>query len=238
MPTGEYQALEIPLLVDPLRVSTHAIDVPGSSGSFPAQGSTTTAAIRPPSLSDASRHSSFTANTSTPSPAAPVRSPRRAAVVTGVVAATAVILVGVFWLSGRGPTAEAPAAAPSEAPAVEPPIQAASKPSAVAIDLKVSVSPEGARLFLDDKPLASNPFTGKLPQDGEAHTLRAEAPGYAPRVRTITFEKDLEIEFALDKEKSDKPAVKYGGPAAPPDEMKPGQKVKRNLDPSNPYEKK
>ena len=151
--------------------------------------------------------------------------------VIGAVAAAAVMLAGVIWLSGRGRSGEAPAAAASAPQAGgETAAQPTAKPTVGAIDLKVSVTPEGARLFLDDKPLAANPFTGKLPQDGETHTLRAEAPGYAPRVRTITFEKDLEIEFTLDKEKPERPVMKYGGPAVPEDEMKPRQPVKRKLD--------
>lgn len=232
LPTGEYQALEIPLLTDPMRLSSMGMtpDVAGS-GSLPsAQISMTPVRVQQPSITDASPNSSLTANTNTPPPLAPARSSRRAAMVTGAVAATAVMLGGVIWLSSRSRTPDAPAAASSATPVSDGAVQAPSKPKLAAIDLKVTVSPEGARLFLDDKPLAANPFIGKLPQDGESHTLRAEAPGYASRVRNITFEKDLEIEFALDKEKPDRPATKFSGPAVPEDEMRPRQPVKRKLD--------
>ena len=232
LPTGEYQALEIPLLTDPMRLSSAGLtgDVAGS-GSLPsAMVSLTPVRVQQPSITDASPNSSLTANTTTPPPQAPARSSRRAAMVTGAVAATAVMLGGVLWLSSRSGTPDAPAVASSATPVSDATVQATSKPKPAAIDLKVTVSPEGARLFLDDKPLAANPFIGKLPQDGESHTLRAEAPGYAPRTRNITFEKDLEIEFSLDKEKPDRPATKYGGPAAPEDEMKPRQPIKRKLD--------
>jgi serine/threonine-protein kinase len=232
LPTGEYQALEIPLLTDPMRLSSagSTSDAAGS-GSLPsAMASSTPVRVQQPSITDATPNSSLTANTNTPGPEAPGRSSRRAAMVTGAIAATAVILGGVLWLTNQGRTPETPAAASSAVPVSDSTVQAPSPPKAAAIDLKVTVSPEGARLFLDDKPLAANPFIGKLPQDGESHTLRAEAPGYAPRVRNITFEKDLEIEFALDKEKSDRPATKFGGPTVPEDEMKPRQPIKRKLD--------
>jgi eukaryotic-like serine/threonine-protein kinase len=233
LPTGEYGALEIPQLVDPMRLSQAGptVDTAGS-GSLPgALVSSTPVRVQQPSVTEATPYSSLAGNSNTPPPEAPSRSSRRAAMVTGAVAATAVIVAGVIWVSARGPAHESPVAASSSAPeSGAAPAPPTAKPTAGKIDLKVSVSPEGARLFLDDKPLDANPFTGKLPQDGEAHTLRAEAPGYASRVRTITFEKDLEIEFALDKEKADKPVMKFGGPAVPEDDMKPRQPIKRKLD--------
>jgi eukaryotic-like serine/threonine-protein kinase len=63
--------------------------------------------------------------------------------------------------------------------------------------LEISVTPLNARLFLDDRPLGSNPFQGKLARNGANHILRAEAPGYRTREMQITLDKDRSIDFAL-----------------------------------------
>jgi hypothetical protein len=84
-----------------------------------------------------------------------------------------------------------------------PPTAEAATPTAAApdvagtVDLRLSASPSDARMFLDDGPLAGNPFHGELPRDGAAHWLRVEAPGFVTRRQKITLDRDRGFEIAL-----------------------------------------
>jgi serine/threonine-protein kinase len=59
------------------------------------------------------------------------------------------------------------------------------------------VSPEHAKIYLDDKPLASNPFAATVPADHEPHAIRAEAPGYVSEKKIVTFDKDVDLALRL-----------------------------------------
>jgi hypothetical protein len=65
------------------------------------------------------------------------------------------------------------------------------------IALKLSAAPPGARLYLDDRPLAANPFFDSVSLDGAEHSVRAEARGYVTERRVIAFEQDVEVAFKL-----------------------------------------
>jgi eukaryotic-like serine/threonine-protein kinase len=80
-------------------------------------------------------------------------------------------------------------------PAAEP--KASLSPSAARVELKLSALPEHAKLYLDDQPLASNPFKAVIPADHESHAIRAEAPGYASEKKVITFDKDVDLALRL-----------------------------------------
>jgi hypothetical protein len=107
------------------------------------------------------------------------------------------------------------------------------------VELTVAVTPRGARLFLDNKPLEGNPATARVPVDTATHELRAEASGYTTRTRSIILDKDQAIVLTLEKDKP-KPAA---GRAAAPNrssedlsiEAKPAPKKIHSIDEKNPY---
>ena len=66
------------------------------------------------------------------------------------------------------------------------------------VELKLSASPDNAKLYLDDrKPLASNPFTAIVPFDHEPHSIGAEAPGHASERMVVLFDKDVDVALRL-----------------------------------------
>jgi serine/threonine-protein kinase len=94
-------------------------------------------------------------------------------------------------MSGAPPAVPAPVLAPvpTDVPAPAP---ARGTISAVFV-----VHPLHARLFLDGALLEGNPAGIRRPADDKPHLLRAEAPGYAPLVRIVDFDRDVAKEFDL-----------------------------------------
>src|SRR5581483_4391188 len=90
------------------------------------------------------------------------------------------------------------------APAPEAPARPTTAPTAAVapapIELRVNAEPPAARIFLDDAPLASNPYAGKFPSDGTGHRVRVEAPGYAPQTAIAIFDKDVALDVHLEPE--------------------------------------
>ena len=84
---------------------------------------------------------------------------------------------------------EAPSA---ESPLVPPPAQQTT------VELKVTVIPETATVYLDGAKLPSNPFTGKFPVDKIGHRLEATAPDHRPLAQFVLFEKDAQVELRLE----------------------------------------
>jgi hypothetical protein len=108
------------------------------------------------------------------------------------------------------------------------------------VEVKVTVNASNSRVFVDSNPMAGNPFVGKFPKDSRPHEIRAEAPGYESKTRTIlSFETNLDIEVILEKNVAPTPAPpRVESPPPPPvDDMKEPlpRKPKRELDPNNPY---
>jgi serine/threonine protein kinase len=77
------------------------------------------------------------------------------------------------------------------------PESAASVPAARHVILKVGAAPIKARLYLDGQRLSSNPYSATAPADSAEHSIRAEAPGYVPEKRIVTFDKDVDLELGL-----------------------------------------
>jgi serine/threonine-protein kinase len=183
----------------------------------------------------------FTSSAS--SPQADGARSRRGLVAGAALAVGAVLAVG-FWQATKSP-------APVPVPATSGPAGAADAagattgapaPSVNEVEISVSVNPAEAKIFLDDKPLAGNPFKGKFPKDGGAHQLRVEAVGYTTRTDTLTLERDRSVDVGLVKDpnaadKAKHPILVGPGPVAPPDDVgRPaGKKPLRTLDTSNPY---
>jgi serine/threonine-protein kinase len=89
----------------------------------------------------------------------------------------------------------APSAAAAAAPRRDPP-ESASAAAAHTVLVQLSTSPEGAALFLDDKPI-DNPFAGDYVPDATKHVLRAGAPGYVPTSREIVLDRDVKVVLPL-----------------------------------------
>ncbi len=100
----------------------------------------------------------------------------------------------VFMREPRGPAAAAPKAEPVAAGA-----EGASKAAAEQVSVRFSAQPAEAKLYLDDQPLRGNPFEGKVPRDGGAHTLRAEAPGYQAKAQPVSLSGDAALEVELGR---------------------------------------
>lgn len=116
--------------------------------------------------------------------------------------------VATAVISSLPPPSATPSAAPSAvssapqlaasevASAEAPPLPTPTQPTT--IELKVSVFPETATVYLDGAKLPSNPFTGKFPVDKIGHRLEASAPEYRPMAQFVLFEKDAEVNLKLD----------------------------------------
>jgi serine/threonine protein kinase len=133
---------------------------------------------------------------------------RRRAISIGVVATLVVlglIVWGAFRMRSGQPELAAAAAPRPEAQAMT--AQAAAAPAPVApvvneVSLRVSVLPATAQLFLDDRPLSTNPYNVKVAKSADEHTVRAEAPGYTSVSRRITYLEDANVELTLEEAKS------------------------------------
>jgi serine/threonine-protein kinase len=197
LPTGEFQAIRAVSLVDL-----------SSSGSLSSMSSSKIPAVRQddPDAPPRSEHTPAGPSTNSRVMMASLTSeappPQRNKAVLGFAVAGAAALALVAFLAlrpGEPPSAEA---ATSAAPPPE-------TPAAALCEVKLKASPAEARLFLDDAPLPSNPFSSRFPRDGAAHRLRVEAPGYATRNELISFDKPeitLEISLATEPRAQAEPA--------------------------------
>ena len=165
----------------------------------------------------------------------------------GILAAVAVaggaLLAVLFWQMTKSPPPPPAAATPASGAitaAVAPAAPAGAVAAVTEVEIAVSARPAEAKLFLDGKPLAGNPFKGKLPKDGATHLLRVEAAGYAAHTESLTLERDRSMDVVLAKEAETRPARQGGGPLPTPptdDVARPGaKKPTRTLDTSNPYQ--
>jgi serine/threonine-protein kinase len=234
LPTAEWRAVGLPL-----------IDTsPSLSGTSDAARASLAGTPSSAQLSSASPSgTSYTAANAATELTPPPQAPRRSA--APVIALGAIgLLAGIAWIatSMRGETTSATSTASSAAATIAPP--------AASVSVRIAVSPSDARLFLDDAPLASNPFRGALPRDTAAHTLRAEASGYTTKSHPVALDKDLDVELALEAEAVDAAALPSAVPAVVPrgravatpaptptdDDMKRvAPKPSRTLDDKNPY---
>ncbi|MEP7126057.1 MAG: serine/threonine-protein kinase [Byssovorax sp.] len=175
--------------------------------------------------------------------AADAARPGRRGVVAGAAIGVGGLLAIVFFVVTRTPAAPAPLA--TTAPTGAAAAAAAPPPTASEVEINVSASPPDARIFLDDRPLDHNPYKGVLAAEAGPHQLRVEARGYTTQSRSISLDRNVVLELALQKDAgvaSNPPAaVVRGAPPPPPpvdDGMtRPAVKPRRTLDTSNPYAK-
>jgi serine/threonine-protein kinase len=243
-------------LIDPAMSATSLPQVGDRSSSVPFSRSTSDiSSVTPPHYTPVSQSmprgpavSSSTSPGFFTSAAPPNHPPssRRALIAAAALAAGATLAVG-FWIATRGApdashnvgsqssavTAVAPSASPATATAI------ATAAAASSVGVKVTAVPTEAKIFVDDKPVGTNPFTGNFSRDTGPHVVRVEAAGYQTMTRSISLDKDLDVEIALQKEEKSSPKHVVITAPPPDDDMKrPTQKPKRNVDPSNPYNQK
>jgi serine/threonine-protein kinase len=204
MPTGEYQARTSGLIdLSPsfTATATHSSQhTPASISSL--HGHT------PSYPSDVHEHSQASHTGSRPGITSSVASelvPQKGGGIKIAMIMTTAALIGliavVLATRGGGAAAAAPASS------------VASLGEAQLAELKVRASPPEARLFLDDAPLPSNPFTAKFPKDGASHRLRAEAPGFVSKTELVTLSGNVDTEVRLEKvAEASEPAAKGGVP--------------------------
>ena len=65
------------------------------------------------------------------------------------------------------------------------------------VTLKISAFPAWAKIYLDERPLRSNPYSGNVQDDGVEHWVRAEAGGHVPEKKAITYDVDREVTLRL-----------------------------------------
>jgi serine/threonine-protein kinase len=134
-----------------------------------------------------------TGSVTKPVEAKTARGGRRA--LLGAVFAGVVLVTGFFV----APRLAAPRAATNPKP--ESVSTVAAGPSATPrVTLSIRATPPQATIFIDDAPIPGNPATATLVRDGAAHTVRAEAPQYAPTGKLVTFDtSNLFVDLALER---------------------------------------
>lgn len=154
--------------------------------------------------------------------------PRRTlAAAVGVAAALFVFLIiagTVLVLRMRAPEAQTSDVEPVKPVPAGEPVATGPTPAAERVKIRVSVTPESAKLSLDGAELKDKPYVDLVPKDGTEHTLRAEAPGYESESRVVKYDADVNESFSLKKLAGPQP----GTVAAPvPKPETPETKIKK-----------
>ena len=136
-----------------------------------------------------------------PSPGSLAPSRRGTWLVVGALGAVFVVTTAVVALQRTPPTAPettlappSPVAVPGAAPR-ELPVPSMHVDDTILIS--VGVTPSTAQIFIDGEQMPSNPFIGRFVKAGGSHRLRAVAPGYQPKERTVSFADNAMIDLSL-----------------------------------------
>ncbi|AKT41414.1 serine/threonine protein kinase [Chondromyces crocatus] len=254
MPTDEYRAVDLP------RLGRHSMTPPSMGGQGTGTGTGSEGDYG--SWRSYRQPGSLTVATSA-SAAMAMPTARPKGLLLALAAAGGAGLAAGVWLLARHGASHATTETPAAivAPAAQATGGQAANPSLPGVpgevDLKVTARPAEARFFLDDVLLPGNPVSRRVPRDGSKHRLRAEAAGYKTETRELSFDKDFDIELALERESGGeraaltqpagrgaaaaaKPAATPPPPEPPPPEEEPamrrgGTKPVRQLDTTNPF---
>jgi serine/threonine protein kinase len=175
---------------------------------------------------------------------APPKAPRRRWLAVGAATALVAVAAAAVLLPSsrsRSPAAKAePTANPSSASEAEPAAPSASTAAGAVTErtvrLQVKTTPQDvpAALFLDEKRLDANPYSGTYAPDGERHVVRAEATGYAPASATVTLDNDVSLLLSLTKSSGrvvDRPPRTTTAAAPAPASATPTVPANRNCNP-------
>ena len=180
-----------------------------------------------------------------PLPADPAR-PRVSLIVGAAAALGAVValaLADAYWSPGHN------RAAASANVAASPSGSSGSTDNEPAVSHLSFASYPRRRSSIDDAPV-SNPYVADRARETAMHRWRAEAPGYAAKSSTLSFDADVDMEIALDRDPSvaagphgailarppslPSPAPQASSEAAPAVDMASARR-KREIDKDNPY---
>jgi serine/threonine-protein kinase len=154
--------------------------------------------------------------------------PSSAGAETGSAAASA--------SASTAPSENEPASTPSSAAAVSSVFTTPKPPSAAPpseVELRVKVSPPGARIFIDGAPVGASPFQAKRSRDGRTHVIRVEAPGYDAKSEELVFDKDAYL--ALELRRSTQVAPPRPAAPAPAPVPRTPAAQKPGIDVDSPY---
>ncbi len=111
-----------------------------------------------------------------------------------LLALFAVVLVLIVVVRPwRAPTTAAPTAC--VAPATRP----APAPARQEINLRVTVFPAAARIEIDGREVATNPYEVDLEPDGRMHEIVARAPGHETVRRRVRLTRDVDVVLNLEE---------------------------------------
>lgn len=131
----------------------------------------------------------------------------RPVIAGAVIIALALVGGTLFWMSQRagasdprevgGLSASQPVAStkandtdPSASPVAE---------ETSSIELRIEAIPSEAKVFVDRAMAPDNPFAGRFPRDGLAHSVRVEAVGYESWAQMVVFDRSQQLEVELTK---------------------------------------
>jgi len=126
-------------------------------------------------------------------PAEPGRGKRR--LLTGFALLALLGAVSFFGWGRRGAAGGLPAS--SEATVAPKPAAPGPTAALARVSVALQASPAEAQLYLDGQALPTNPTTKLLLADGQAHVLRAEAPGFAKATSEFSPMQDTTVALTL-----------------------------------------
>jgi serine/threonine protein kinase len=113
------------------------------------------------------------------------------------IVACAVAVVGYSIASFRHVKLDARGAAPSVATAAV---------TDTIVEMNIDVTPREATIFLDGVASGQSPFHTSVRKDGALHEVRASAPGFMTHVRTLSFDRSVNLQIALERSPQPPPA--------------------------------
>jgi serine/threonine-protein kinase len=132
---------------------------------------------------------------------APSPSPRRSVVAALVGVALAALVVGVVVVKLVRPTGRAtdPGGAAAQGVGTPSPSASAATAPSESVTLKVRVSPDDAKIYLDGVLLGTGSYDGKVERSDGVRVLRIEAEGHQTKEERLALTSDLMTSFALEK---------------------------------------
>ena len=167
----------------------------------------------------------------TASEIAPPRRSRAVPLAVGATLAAVAVAAGAYFAFFRGgdeakppPVPAAPSLPTPDSRPSTPPVQAvpvaAGDQSVEATEVKISVAPPEAKIFIDGADARGNPTNRRYRRDGLDHTIRMAAPGYVEKSVAVTFDVP-EVAFAETLEPVPAAPDVVTPPAAPADVGRP-----------------